>query len=116
MRPPPPPRRDPPRAGLLDGQSILAHADIPPACPRKTYRDLTDAQRKVFAAAAQVAGRGLVRFVCIEDGTLKLVASVKDMPPPRARSVLVPLGTLADQLARGEALEEIGKRLQPLRS
>ncbi len=91
-------------------------ADIPSSCPRKTYKDLTDAQRKVFEVAAQVAGRGLVRFVCIEDGTLKLVASVKDMPPPRARSILVPLGALADRLARGDSLDEIGKSLLPLRS
>src|ERR1043165_7685838 len=70
-------------------------AEIPAELPRKSHKDLSDPQKKVYEAAAQVAGRGLLRMVCIDDGGLKLVISVKDAPPPRARSVLVPLGDLA---------------------
>jgi hypothetical protein len=91
-------------------------ADIPPTIARKTYKELNDPQKKVFEAAAQVAGRGLVRMVCVQDGELKMVVTVKDAPPPRARSVLVPLGSFADDLAKGTALDEIGKRLAQLRT
>ncbi len=90
--------------------------EIPANLPRKSYRDLSDPQKKVYEAAAQVAGRGLVRLVCFEDGDLRLAVSVKDAPPPRARSVLVPLGLFAKDLAGGASLDEIGKRLAQLRT
>ena len=90
--------------------------DIPPALPRKAYAAMSDPQKKVFEAAAQVAGRGLLRMVVFEDEGLKLAVTVKDAPPPRARSVLVPLGAFADELAKGTAYEEIGKRLAQLRT
>ena len=99
--------------GLPDQPGIV---DIPSGLPRRTYKDLTEPQRKVFEAAAQIAGRGLVRLVCFEDGDLRMAVTVKDAPPPRARSVLVPLGTFAEDLARGVALEEIARRLAPLRT
>lgn len=99
--------------GLPDQPGIV---EIPAGLPRKTYKDLTEPQRKVFEAAAQVAGRGLVRLVCFEDGELRMAVTVKDAPPPRARSVLVPLGAYAEELARGAALEEIARRLAPLRT
>jgi len=91
-------------------------AEIPSTIARKSYKELSDPQKKVFEAAAQVAGRGLVRMVCVDDGDLKMVVTVKDAPPPRARSVLVPLGSFANDLAKGTALDEIGKRLAPLRT
>lgn len=99
--------------GLPDQPGIV---EIPPGLPRKTYKDLTEPQRKVYEAAAQLAGRGLVRLVCFEDGDLRMAVTVKDAPPPRARSVLVPLGAFADDLARGTSLEEIARRLAPLRT
>lgn len=99
--------------GLPDQPGIV---EIPAEFPRKSYKDLTDPQKKVFEAAAQVAGRGLLRLVCFEDGGLKCAVTVRDLPPPRARSVLVPLGALADELARGTPLDEIGRRLQQLRT
>jgi hypothetical protein len=91
-------------------------ADIPATLPRKSHKDLSDPQKKIYEAAAQVAGRGLVRMVCIEDGGPKLVVTVKDAPPPRARSVVVPLGEYADDLAKGVSFDEIVKRLAPLRT
>ena len=90
--------------------------DVPPALPRKAYAALSDPQKKVFEAAAQVAGRGLLRMVAFEDDGLKLAVTVKDAPPPRARSVLVPLGAFADDLSKGTPYEEIGKRLIQLRT
>jgi hypothetical protein len=90
--------------------------EIPASFPRKSYKDLTDPEKKVYEAAAQVAGRGLVRLVCFEDGDLRLAISVKDAPPPRARSVLVPLGLFAKDLAGGASLDEIGRRLGQLRT
>ena len=89
---------------------------VPPDYERKTYRDLTDPQKKVFEVAVQLMGRTLLRLVCLVHENLRMVACLKDYPPPRARSVLVPLGLLADQLAKGTAPEEIGKRLHVLRS
>jgi hypothetical protein len=100
-------------SGLPDQPGLV---DIPAPLVRKTHKDLTDPQKKVFEAAVQVAGRGLVRAVCVDDSGLKMIVAVKDAPPPRARSVLVPLGDFANDLARGTSLEEIAKRLSPLRT
>ncbi len=100
-------------SGLADQPGM---AEIPADLPRKTHKDLTDPQKKVYEAAAQVAGRGLIRMVCIDDGGLKLVVSVKDAPPPRARTVLVPLGQFADELAGGLSFEDLVKKLGQLRT
>jgi hypothetical protein len=100
-------------SGLPDQPGM---AEIPAALPRKSHKDLTDPQKKVYEAAAQVAGRGLLRMVCIDDGGLKLVVTLKDAPPPRARSVCVPLGLFADDLAGGTSFDEIVKRLSQLRT
>ena len=91
-------------------------ADIPADLPRKSHKDLSDTQKKVYEAAAQVAGRGLIRMVCIDEGGLKLVVSVKDAPPPRARTVLVPLGQFADELKGGLSFEDLVKKLAQLRT
>lgn len=100
-------------SGLPDQPGM---AEIPATLPRKSHKDLTDPQKKVYEAAAQVAGRGLVRMVCVDDGGLKLIVTVKDAPPPRARSVCVPLGLFADDLAAGTSFDEIVKRLAQLRT
>jgi hypothetical protein len=99
--------------GLADQPGM---ADVPAALPRKAHKDLTDSQKKVYEAAAQVAGRGLIRMICIDDGGLKLIISVKDAPPPRARTVLVPLGQFADELAGGLSFEDLVKKLSQLRT
>lgn len=90
--------------------------DVPADYPRKTHKDLSDPQKKVYEAAAQVAGRGLMRLVAFENDGLHLAVTLKDAPPPRARSVLVPLGALADELAKGLAYEEVAKRMAQLRT
>jgi hypothetical protein len=100
-------------SGLPDQPGM---AEVPVALPRKTHRDLSDHQKKVYEAAAQVAGRGLIRMVCIDDGGLKLIVTVKDAPPPRARSILVPLGAFADELAGGLSFEGLVKKLGQLRT
>jgi hypothetical protein len=100
-------------SGLPDQPGM---ADIPASLPRKSHKDLSDPQKKVYEAAAQVAGRGLMRIVCVEDGGLKLVVTVRDAPPPRARSVCVPLSLFADDLAGGTPFDEIVKRLSQLRT
>ena len=100
-------------SGLPDQPGM---AEIPADLPRKTHKDLSDTQKKVYEAAAQVAGRGLIRMVCIDDGGLKLIVSVKDAPPPRARTVLVPLGQFADELAKGLSFEDLVKKLGQLRT
>jgi hypothetical protein len=91
-------------------------ADVPATLTRKAHKDLSDTQKKVYEAAAQVAGRGLIRMICIDDGGLKLIISVKDAPPPRARTVLVPLGQFAEELAGGLSFEDLVKKLGQLRT
>ena len=100
-------------SGLPDQPGL---ADVPAELTRKTHKDLTDPQKKVYEAAAQVAGRGLIRMVCVDDGGLKLVVSVKDAPPPRARTVLVPLGQFADELSKGLSFDDLVKKLAQLRT
>jgi hypothetical protein len=90
--------------------------EVPANLPRKTHKDLTDPQKKVYEAAAQVGGRGILKMVCLLDGEIKLVIAVKDAPPPRARSVLVPLQEFAADLAKGTPYEEIAKRMGLLRT
>jgi hypothetical protein len=99
--------------GLPDQPGLV---EVPADFPRKSHKDLADAQKKVFEAAAQVAGRGLLRMVAFQDGDLKLAVTVKDAPPPRARSVLVPLQAYADDLSKGAPYEEIAKRMLQLRT
>jgi hypothetical protein len=55
-------------------------------------------------------------MVCVDDGGLKLVVSVKDAPPPRARTVLVPLGDFANELAKGLSFDDLVKKLAQLRT
>src|SRR5882672_753300 len=100
-------------SGLPDQPGM---AEVPADLPRRTHKDLNDSQKKVYETAAQVAGRGLIRMICIDDGGLKLIISVKDAPPPRARTVLVPLGQFAEELARGLSFEDLVKRLGQLRT
>lgn len=105
-------------ASLVGGGDLAPQpglVSIPPEHARKAYKDLTDPQKKVYEAAVQVMSEWLVQLVCISHDGLKLVATVRDSPPARAHSVLVPLGTLADQFSNGTALEEIGNRLHSLR-
>ncbi|MBV8879416.1 MAG: hypothetical protein JO332_05610, partial [Planctomycetaceae bacterium] len=47
---------------------------------------------------------------------LKLIVTVKDAPPPRARSILVPLGQFADELAKGLSFDDLVKKLGQLRT
>lgn len=100
-------------SGLPDQPGM---AEIPATIARKTHKDLTDPQKKIYELAAQVGSRGILRMVCVLDGELKLIVAVKDAPPPRARSVLVPLQQFAADLAKGTSFEEIAKRLNPLRT
>jgi len=103
------------RAGgdMADQPGIAVISD---AIPRKTYKQLPPPQQQVFGAAAQVAGRGLLRLVCVEDDGVKLVVTVRDCPPPRARTVLIPLTRFAADLAGGTPIDEIGKRLFSLKT
>jgi len=100
-------------SGLPDQPGM---ADIPADLSRKIHKDLSDPQKKVYEAAAQVAGRGLIRMVCVDDGGLKLAVAVKDAPPPRARTVLVPLGQFAEELTKGLSFEDLVKKLGQLRT
>ncbi len=100
--------------GAMSNQPGLV--SIPANLPRKLHKDLTPPQKKVFEVAAQVAGRGLIRLVCFEDGDLKMAVTVKDFPPPRGRSVLVPMAILAGDVDNGLPLEEIVRRLSALRT
>ncbi len=98
------------RAGgdMADQPGIVA---IPDLYARRTYKDLAPPQQKVYGAAAQLAGRGLLQLVCLDDEGLRLAVTVRDCPPPRARTVLVPLAKLAADMAGGAARDERGKRL-----
>lgn len=90
--------------------------EVPAALPRRLHASLDESQKKVYSAAAQVAGRGLLGLVCFEDNGLQLAVTLKDFPPPRARSVLVPLGSLAADLAKGLSFDDLVKGLAILRT
>jgi hypothetical protein len=90
--------------------------EVPAAHPRRSHAALDANQKKVYEAAAQVAGRGLLGLVCFEDGELQLAVTVKDFPPPRARSVLVPIGRLARDLEGALTFDGLVQALAPLRA
>lgn len=90
-------------------------ANVPDSMPRKAYRDLSPSQQKVFGVAAQLSARSLLKLFCFEDEGLRMVVVLWDLPPARGKSVLVPLGDLAKELDGGAPIEEIAKRLAPLR-
>jgi len=82
---------------------------------RKVYKDLSPGERKVFEAVVQLAGRGLMKIVCLEDETLKMALALKDFPPARARSVVVPLGALGKEITGGATIEKVAKKLEVAR-
>jgi len=82
---------------------------------RKLYKDLNPGERKVFEAVVQMAGRGLMKIVCLEDETLKMALALKDFPPARARSVIVPLGDLGKEITGGATIEKVAKKLEVAR-
>jgi len=63
----------------------------------------------------QLAGRGLMKIVCLEDETLKMALALKDFPPARARSVVVPLGALGKEITGGATIEKVAKKLEVAR-
>ncbi len=89
--------------------------DVPAALIRKTHKELTPPQKQVYEIAVQMAADSLQKLVCVEDEGLKMVLTVRDLPPARARSIMFPLGAFADDLGRGAPPEEIAKRLVPVR-
>jgi len=90
--------------------------DVPPRYTRKLHRDLTDDEKKVFEMAVQRAGRGLMKIVILEDGDLKLAVALKDLPPARARSVILPLSELGKEVAGGLSVEQLANKLEIVRA
>lgn len=90
--------------------------DIPTRFTRKLHRDLTDSEKKVYEMAVQRAGRGLIKLVIVEDGDLKLAVGLKDLPPARARSVILPLSELGKEVAGGLSIELLANKLEIVRA
>jgi hypothetical protein len=89
--------------------------DVPDRYVRKLYKDLGPGERKVFEAIVQLAGRGLMKIVCLEDETVKMALALKDFPPARARSVVVPLADLGKEITGGATIEKVAKKLEGVR-
>ena len=90
--------------------------DVPARYTRKLHRDLSDQEKKVFEMTVQRAGRGLMKLVIVEDGDLKLAVGLKDLPPARARSVILPLSELGKEVAGGMGLEQLANKLEIVRA
>ena len=101
-------------SGVIPDQPGLV--DVPPRYTRKLHRDLTEEEKKVFEMAVQRAGRGLMKLVIVEDGDLKLAVTLKDMPPARARSVILPLSELGKEVAGGMSIEQLANKLEVVRA
>jgi len=117
---------DEPLAVTLAYESLRAGGDLKeqPGCvevpqhyPRKLYKDLKKGEQKVFEIVVQRAGRGLMKIVALEEEGLKLAVGLRDLPPARARSAIVPIGDFGKELDEGtHSIEEIAKRLEVVRS
>jgi hypothetical protein len=90
--------------------------DVPTRYTRKLHRDLSADEKKVFEMAVQRAGRGLMKMVILEDGDLKLAVALKDLPPARARSVILPLSELGKEVAGGLSVEQLANKLEIVRA
>jgi len=90
--------------------------DIPPRYTRKLHRDLNESEKKVYEMAVQRAGRGLMKLVIVEDGDLQLAVALKDLPPARARSVILPLSELGKEVAAGLGVEQLANKLEIVRA
>jgi hypothetical protein len=90
--------------------------DVPARYTRKLHRNLTDAEKKVYELAVQRAGRGLMKLVILEDGDLKLAVGLKDLPPARARSVILPLSEMGKEVAGGLSIEQVVNQLEIIRA
>ncbi|HEU4339515.1 MAG TPA: hypothetical protein VFS19_05565 [Planctomycetota bacterium] len=90
--------------------------DVPTRYTRKLHRDLTDDEKKVYEMAVQRAGRGLMKLVIVEDGDLKLAVALKDLPPARARSVILPLSELGKEVKDGLSVEQLANKLEIVRA
>jgi hypothetical protein len=101
-------------SGVIPDQPGLV--DVPPRYTRKLHRDLTEDEKKVFEMAVQRAGRGLMKLVIVEDGDLKLAVTLKDLPPARARSVILPLSELGKEVAGGLSVEQLANKLEIVRA
>ena len=90
--------------------------DVPSRYTRKLHRDLNESEKKVYEMAVQRAGRGLMKLVIVEDGDLKLAVALKDLPPARARSVILPLSELGAEVAGGLSIELLANKLEIVRA
>jgi len=90
--------------------------DVPSRYTRKLHRDLNDGEKKVYEMAVQRAGRGLMKLVIVEDGDLKLAVALKDLPPARARSVILPLSELGGEVTGGLSIEQLANKLEIVRA
>lgn len=105
-------------ASLRAGRGIPEQpglVEVPPAHPRKTYKALSAPQQQMYGALVQMTGRSLLKLVVFEDEGLKAAVGLRDLPPARARSVLVPFGDLATEVAGGAKLEDVAGKLTVLK-
>jgi len=97
------------------GSSQPGRVDLPAKFKRLPWKELPQPARDVVGVAVQVSGEGLLRLVCIEDEGYKLLATIRDFPPARARAALYSLDTLMDAVKAGKQPIEIATMLQALR-
>jgi len=106
-------------SSLRTGQGIPEQPgliDVASNFLRKTYKSLTTPQQQLYGLIVQLGGRGLLKLVCVDDEGIKAAVSLKDLPPARARSLVIPFGALAAELAAGATLEAIAKKLDRARA
>lgn len=90
--------------------------EVPSRFTRKLHRDLNDAEKTVYEMAVQRAGRGLLKLVIVDDGDLSLAVGLRDLPPARARSVILPLSELGREVAGGLSVEQLANKLEVVRA
>ncbi len=85
--------------------------EVAPTMPRLSFKTLQGPQQQIYAALVQLAGRALLKAVPLDDGGLKLALGLRDLPPSRARSLVLPLGDYATEIAGGAKLEDVAKKV-----
>lgn len=90
--------------------------DLPATFKRYAYRELQQPGKDVVGVAVQLAGDGLLRLQMFEDGGLRIMATLRDFPPARAKAALYDMGPLMDLAKAGKPPVDIANAMASFRA
>ena len=90
--------------------------DLPATYKRIAYRELQQQAKDVIGVAVQLSGEGLMRLQVFEDDGLKILATLRDFPPARAKAALYDLNVLVEAVKAGKQPIDIANMMGSFRA